>query len=114
MNHQSNISRRIVVLGVVGAFASTAFALDDAHWAIANQSLGRGIAYLQTTQNEDGSWSPQAGPAVTAMILRVMLLQPDISTSDAVVQKALKYVMSKRNSDGAIHDGILANYNTSI
>ena len=48
------------------------------------------------------------------MILRVMLLQPDISTSDAVVQKALKYVMSKRNSDGAIHDGILANYNTSI
>ncbi|MAG16932.1 MAG: hypothetical protein CMJ21_02570 [Phycisphaerae bacterium] len=114
MNHQSNISRRIVVLGVVGAFASTAFALDDAHWAIANQTLGRGIAYLQTTQNEDGSWSPQAGPAVTAMILRVMLLQPDISTSDAVVQKALKYVMSKRNSDGAIHDGILANYNTSI
>ncbi len=89
-------------------------ALDDAHWQTANESIERGIAYLRGTQNEDGSWSPQAGPAVTAMVLGVLLDRPDIAGDDPAVRKAIEYVMSKRQADGGIHDGILENYNTSI
>ncbi len=89
-------------------------AVDDAHWAKADEAMKRGIAYLRGTQNDDGSWSPQAGPAVTAMVLTVLLDHPDTPTADPMVQKALEYVLSKRQPDGGIYDEILANYNTSI
>lgn len=91
-----------------------ATALDDAHWAKANDAINQGIAYLQSTQGDDGSWSPQPGPAVTAMILGVMLDRTDIATNNPAVKKALDYVLSQCQADGGIHDGILENYNTAI
>ena len=89
-------------------------ALDDEHWAQGNEAIEHGIAYLRSTQSDDGSWSPQPGPAITAMVLAVMLERPNISATDPAVQKALNYVLSKRQPDGGIHDGILENYNTAI
>jgi squalene-hopene/tetraprenyl-beta-curcumene cyclase len=91
-----------------------AAALDDAHWKQANQSIQRGIDHLRSTQNEDGSWSPKPGPAITAMVVRVMLERKDISPNDPVVEKGIDYIMSKVKPDGGIHDGFLENYNTSI
>ena len=76
--------------------------------------VDRGIEYLRTTQNEDGSWSPQPGPAVTAIVVAAMLDRPNISVSDPSVAKAVAYILSKRRSDGGIHDGFLENYNTAI
>ena len=101
-----------ILLGCL--IASPGFAVDDAHWSQANEAIEKGIAYLRQTQNEDGSWTPQAGPAVTAMALAVMLDQPNASVEDPAVQRALQYILSKCLPDGGIHDGILANYNTSI
>jgi len=96
------------------ALASPAMALDDTHWQLARDTINRGIAHLRTTQNEDGSWSPQPGPAITAMVVAVMLDRPDIPANDPAVTQALEYIRSKCQPDGSIHDGILANYNTSI
>jgi len=94
--------------------APAARALDDEHWSKANDAIERGIAYLRSTQNQDGSWTPQPGPAITAMVVDVMLSQPGISDEDPHVRKGIEYILSNVNEDGSIHSGILANYNTSI
>lgn len=93
---------------------SRAQALDDAHWKKAHEAIQRGIAYLRTTQGADGSWSPKAGPAITALAITPMLEQPDIRAEDPAVRKAIDYILSRAKSDGGIHDGFLENYNTAI
>ncbi len=89
-------------------------AVDDAHWKIAQQCIERGIAFLRQTQNDDGSWTPQPGPAITALIVRAMLDQPHIDSTDPTVKRALKFILSKHQPDGGFHDGFLQNYNTAI
>ncbi len=103
-----------VVVGVLPLAAMEAVALDESHWLAADRAIDRGIAYLRGTQNDDGSWSPEPGPAITAMIVSAMLDRPDISTNDPAVQKALTYILSKCKPDGGVHDGMLENYNTAI
>lgn len=103
----------LICLAAILTAAPVARALDDAHWAKADAAIEDGIAYLRSTQNEDGSWSPAPGPAITAMALSVMLNRKDISTEDPAVKKAVAYILSHANEDGSIHAGILANYNTS-
>jgi len=106
-----------IVLAVAALLLATpraAVALDDAHWRKADAAIDKGIAYLRSTQNEDGSWTPRPGPAVTALILTVMLDQPDIASDDPAVQKAVDYILQFVQDDGGIYDRILANYNTAI
>ena len=98
----------------VALFILPAYALDGEHWNTAEVAINRGISYLRQTQGEDGSWSPRPGPAVTALVISVMLERPDISDKDLAVVRALNYVLSKCKEDGGIHDGILQNYNTAI
>ena len=57
----------LVLLALILLTPSHAWALDDAHHAKAQQAIQKAIAYLRQTQNANGSWSPQPGPAVTAM-----------------------------------------------
>jgi squalene-hopene/tetraprenyl-beta-curcumene cyclase len=104
----------LLAMTFLGGLAPRAWALDDEHWKQANASIERGIAYLRTTQGVDGSWSPQPGPAITALALRVLLDRPDISRHDPAVAKALDYVLSRVKPDGGIYDQILPNYNTAI
>jgi len=94
--------------------AQPANALDDEHWHRANEAVKKGITYLRSTQQENGSWTPQPGPAITALAMGVMLDRPDIDASDPQIAKALDYVLSKAKPDGGIHDGFLQNYNTAI
>lgn len=101
----------LATLAVTGGRVS---ALDDDHYIAANRSIDRGIAFLRSTQNEDGSWTPGPGPAITGLVLSVILDRPDISASDPAVNRAIDYVVSKCHPDGGIHDGILENYNTAI
>ena len=92
-------------------------ALDDEHWKKANDSIDKGIAYLRTTQGEDGSWMPDMGPAVTALVLTAMLEQPDIGPDDPTAKKAIDYILKQVQEDGSIRngpDGILASYNTAL
>ena len=104
----------ISTLLVTAAITLPAAALDNAHRDKADASIQLGIEHLRQMQNEDGSWSPQPGPAITAMVLAVMLNRPHISTKDQAAQRALAFILTKRKSDGSIHDGFLKNYNTAI
>lgn len=93
---------------------SPVHALDDAHWRKAQQCIAMGITYLQSTQVDDGSWTNQPGPAITALVVTGMLDRPEIDASNPYVARALKYILAKCNKDGSIHGGVLQNYNTSI
>jgi squalene-hopene/tetraprenyl-beta-curcumene cyclase len=105
---------RVALFALPLLLASHAFAIDDAHWKKANDALAKGIVFLRTTQAADGSWTSKPGPAITALVVSAMLDRPDIKSTDPAVQKALAYILSKRQPDGGIHDGMLENYNTAI
>ncbi len=94
--------------------APAAFGLDDEHWRKADAAIERGVAYLRSVQNADGSWTPQPGPAVTAMVVQTLLDRPDVSPDDPAVRRAIDYILSFAKEDGGIHAGMLQNYNTAI
>ena len=77
-------------------------AKDAAGHTQASKLVDRGISYLTGAQAEDGSWSKQAGPAVTALVAMAML-ENGRTASDPVVIKALKYVESFVRSDGGVY-----------
>lgn len=107
------MTRRAIYL-IALLLASPALALDDGHWSAANNAIDRGIDYLRATQNEDGSWSPKPGPAITALAVAVMLDHPAIDADDPAVSKAIDYILSFVHDDGSITGDILPNYNTAI
>lgn len=105
------------VMLLAAIFALPAPALDDAHWKKANASIEKGIDYLRDQQNEDGSWMPEVGPAITGLALTALIEQPDIGPDDPHAAKAIQYILDRAQEDGSIRngpDGILASYNTAI
>ncbi|MEM7575837.1 MAG: prenyltransferase/squalene oxidase repeat-containing protein [Planctomycetota bacterium] len=104
-----------VLLGFI--LTQPAAALDAPRETQARQAVQRGLDFLASEQAQDGSWTPQVGPAVTALALRGYLDQPDADITDPATAKALAYVLARAQADGSIRDGqdgILANYNTAI
>ena len=74
----------------------------------------KAAAYLKTTQQPDGSFSPKvAGPGITALVASA-LLKNGFTAKDPVVAKALKYLESRVQKDGGVYDKGLANYTTSV
>ncbi len=108
------LPRIVAVVTALLLLASPVLALDDAHAAKAKAALDKGISFLRSTQNEQGAWTPQPGPAPTGLVVTVLLDQPDIKSDDPALTKGLEYILSKVREDGGIHDGFLENYNTSI
>ena len=80
------------------------------------QMVSRAIGYVGSQgQAEDGSFSAQAGPAVTALVATAML-RHGRTPADPLVAKALKYLDGFVQPNGGIYrDGSLyGNYETSI
>ena len=61
----------------------------------------RGIAFLKAHQSDDGSFSPQLGPGVTALVT-FALLRSGLSASDPDVSEALAYLEKQVQADGGI------------
>ena len=80
------------------------------------QMVARAIGYLAAKgQAEDGSFSSQAGPAVTALVA-TSVMRHGRTPSDPLVAKALKYLDQFVQPDGGIYrtGSLYANYETSI
>ena len=94
-------------------FATAARAADQ---AAIKAAIDKATAYLvETGQADDGSFSPQVGPAVTA--LAVAGLVKSGSPADApAVQKAITYLLSFKQPNGGIHppESLVSNYETAI
>lgn len=108
----------IAALGILvliwGGLTQKAHAIDADHETAAETAIERGVAFLKSTQNEDGSWTPQPGPAITAMAVTVMIDSGMVPADDPQIENALAYILSFVKADGGIHAGFLGNYNTAI
>lgn len=92
-------------------------AIDADHHAPARAAIQRGVDFLRHAQQPDGSWTPGPGPAVTGLVVALLLDEPDIAPDDPAVARGVEYLLSRVQADGSIRDGaqgILANYNTAI
>lgn len=70
----------------------------------------RGLAYLVSTQSEDGSWTGRGenGPGVTGMALMVLLASgedPNFGLYSGQIRKALRSIISQQNADTGILGG---------
>lgn len=109
----------MVLTGVLVA-SGFAQAIDEEHYRQARGMIEKSIEYLRTQQDDaTGGWAvmsegaPQL-PAISALVLNGMLMEPDIGPNDPSVARGVEFLMSYRQEDGGIYDGILANYNTAI
>ncbi len=78
-------------------------------------SIDRAVAYLQTAQAADGSFSKQNGPAITALVASG-LMRLGRTPSDPIVAKALRYVEGFVQPTGGIHapKSRISNYETCV
>ena len=80
-------------------------------------SINRGIEYLKSTQEEDGSWGKY--PAVTALAVTALLKNGRTEAKEPAVAKGVQYILHAAKPNGAIYsdaDPALAmpNYNTAL
>jgi squalene-hopene/tetraprenyl-beta-curcumene cyclase len=75
----------------------------------------KAIKFLATQQAEDGSYSRQAGPAVTALVTTA-ILKHGRTPQDPVVAKGLEYLEQFVHDDGGIYqpDSTHKNYETCL
>ncbi|HVX63943.1 MAG TPA: prenyltransferase/squalene oxidase repeat-containing protein [Pirellulales bacterium] len=100
-----------LVYGEEGAKAAS-----SSQGRLSEQVVGKAIEFLrQKGQAEDGSFSKQSGPAVTALVATAVL-RHGRSPDDPLVAKALDYVKKFVHEDGGIYDegSKVQNYETSL
>ena len=70
---------------------------------------------VEQGQAQDGSFSAQAGPAITALAVTALVKSGTPADAPAV-KNAIAYLMKFKNADGGIHppESPVANYETSI
>ncbi len=93
--------------------------LDEAHQATATKLVGGGVKYLLSQKDAKGGWSMGQGanrPAITAMVLKVLVQHPDYDIKSPVVVEGFKALMTYRKADGGFYEPSigLPNYTTSI
>jgi len=101
------------------AAAEKAKPMDDAHKAAGAKLTNAGVKYLLGRRDAEGGWSMDQGanrPAITAMVLKVLVQHPDYSASSPVVKKGFEALFKYRRSDGGFYEPKvgLPNYTTSI
>jgi squalene-hopene/tetraprenyl-beta-curcumene cyclase len=106
---------------IIAGFASASFAAEEAKTTPTDakaysQAVDRAIQFLTTNgQAEDGSFTAQAGPGVTAIVVASILSQGR-SSDDPVVAKGLKYLEKFIQTDGGIYEpkNYYKNYESSL
>jgi squalene-hopene/tetraprenyl-beta-curcumene cyclase len=73
------------------------------------------IAFLRTTQADDGHWSDYPGPAITGIVTK-SLLDSGVAPGDPMIEKALAYLKQALQPDGGIYtkENKVSNYETSV
>jgi len=79
------------------------------------KSISKAIQFLATRQNDNGSYSEELGPGITALVT-TSLLRQGIPESDTRIAKALNYLEGFVQDDGGIYQkkSIYRNYETSL
>jgi squalene-hopene/tetraprenyl-beta-curcumene cyclase len=67
---------------------------DPALW---DQVVDKAVAYLKSTQEENGGWSTRKNPGVTGVVLTGLLKSGKVSVDDPTARRALQYIESLVN-----------------
>jgi squalene-hopene/tetraprenyl-beta-curcumene cyclase len=117
-----NIRHVSFLLALATAISSSAFAKDPAPPAATDPAsvkaqgvIDKGLSYLKTQQQPDGSWQ-KAGepPAVSALVLKAYMGDSKYDADDAFLEKGFDALFKHQKPDGGIYDDLLQNYNTAI
>jgi squalene-hopene/tetraprenyl-beta-curcumene cyclase len=87
-----------------------------ADWQTTRQdSVAKAVEFLRSTQAENGAWSAETGPAVTALVA-ASLLDNGYAPADPLVSKAVDFVLTFQQPDGGIYtkNSSHRNYETCI
>lgn len=107
----------VLSIFVIG-FASPFLRAEDVSLKLEVQhSIDRGLAWLKTQRQKDGFWSESNYPALTALPLAAMLLDPSRDRSAPLpkaIDDSLDWLVSLVKQDGGIYGKGLGNYNTSV
>ena len=100
---------------LLAAQPSIGQSVDDGSKAELGLVTSKAISFLRRAQNEDGSFSSELGPGITAMATAA-LLKHGIPEGDPVVSKALSYLDQFRQADGGIYQpqSLYRNYETCL
>ncbi len=86
-----------------------------------NAAINRSVDWFLAQQNENGAWSNQKFPALTALAVRALVESPSAKENKKAIDKGLSFIMTCVQPDGGIYcnvagrkGGGLSNYNTSI
>ncbi|MDX2038316.1 MAG: prenyltransferase/squalene oxidase repeat-containing protein [Isosphaeraceae bacterium] len=74
----------------------------------------RAVGFLKPRQDEQGAWSAQRGPGITALVVTAMLRSKRVTPSDPAVVKGLGFLESFLSPKGGFAEGPTANYVTAI
>jgi squalene-hopene/tetraprenyl-beta-curcumene cyclase len=77
---------------------------------------GRGAKYLLSAQEPDGGWAAQAGPGVSALVLKALIQEPTVGPQHPAVRRGIECVLKSQRDDGGIYsaEGLLKNYESSV
>jgi len=81
-----------------------------------NNAIAKATSFLRDYgQQPDGSFSPQSGPAITALVVKA-LVQNGTPARDPMVERGIEYILTFQQTDGGIYqqESIVSNYETSI
>lgn len=84
-------------------------------WTKRDAAVAKAVDYLAKAQSPEGAFTPQAGPAVTALVTAA-LLKNGRTADDPIVSKSLAYLQTFVQPDGGIYlpESNHRNYETCI
>ena len=113
------IAAVLLLLAAVGLWTGSTPAADDSTDKTWDTMVSRGIAFLKTSQEQNGGWSTSKSPGVTGVVLTGLLRTGKVTPQDPSAQRALKYIESLVNAKAGHIAGKdprvqLQNYVTSV
>lgn len=94
-----------VVTIALACFAACAHA-DDAAPSGQDAAISRGLDFLASQQNPDGSFGPKQKPAITGLALMSFLAAgqtADVGRHGAIIRGAIEYLVSSAGRDGSFN-----------
>ncbi len=109
--------RKLAFLTLLGCITTVASAADEsANLEQARaKAVQQGVDFLKVSQNDDGYWTTDQSPGITALCLNSLVLS-GVPESDESVQKAIAYIKKHIQDDGGIYHpkSNHRNYETAI
>ncbi len=113
---------RLSIALTLAMMSATAMARDPAPTAATDPAsvkaqavIDKGLNFLKTQQQPDGSWQNIGEPpALSALVLKAFMGDSKYDADVPFLEKGFDALFKHQKPDGGIYDDMLANYNTAI